>query len=454
MSTQDLAVTQPEEPVDEAGPDLDDSALYFNREISWVDFNDRVLQLAEDPERPAARAGEVRRDLHVEPRRVLHGPRRRPAGPGRRRRHDAGARRAHAAARWSMGSASASAALSTRLCRCLEHDLLPALAEHGIRIAPGTKIDRRRTRGAVRALQPPDLPGADAARRGARAAVPLHLQPVAIARGPAARPGHRAADLRAGQGAQGDAPAVRAGGGGGDDLRAARGSHRPPPRPAVPGDGDPRLRHLPGDPRRRLHGVRRGRRSPPGRRGRVAPPALRRGRARRGRRRDERGPARGADRGAGGRGARGLRRDGAARPQRPVADRQAAGLRPSCATSPGRRCTQPRLQDEDGEPVDVFGEMRRGDILVHHPYDSFVTSVERFVEQAVEDPDVLAIKQTVYRTSDDSPLGPGAHPRHRARQAGGMPGGAQGALRRAGEHPVGPRAGGGGRARRLRPSRR
>jgi polyphosphate kinase len=68
--------------------------------------------------------------------------------------------------------------------------------------------------------------------------------------------------------------------------------------------------------------------------------------------------------------------------------------------------TQPRLHDEDGEPVDVFGEMRRGDILVHHPYDSFVTSVERFVEQAVEDPDVLAIKQTVYRTSDDSPLVP------------------------------------------------
>jgi polyphosphate kinase len=68
--------------------------------------------------------------------------------------------------------------------------------------------------------------------------------------------------------------------------------------------------------------------------------------------------------------------------------------------------TQPRLQDVEGEPADLLAEIRRGDILVHHPYDSFSTSVERFVEQAVADPDVLAIKQTVYRTSDDSPLVP------------------------------------------------
>src|SRR5215218_4855330 len=74
--------------------------------------------------------------------------------------------------------------------------------------------------------------------------------------------------------------------------------------------------------------------------------------------------------------------------------------------APWTAVTQPRLRVEEGEPADVFAAMRHGDILVHHPYDSFTTSIERFVEQASADPDVLAIKMTVYRTSDDTPLMP------------------------------------------------
>ena len=63
-------------------------------------------------------------------------------------------------------------------------------------------------------------------------------------------------------------------------------------------------------------------------------------------------------------------------------------------------------EDEDDEQPDVLGAMRSGDVLVHFPYHSFSSSIERFVTQAVDDPDVLAIKMTVYRTSDDSALVP------------------------------------------------
>ncbi|MDQ4069521.1 MAG: RNA degradosome polyphosphate kinase [Actinomycetota bacterium] len=66
--------------------------------------------------------------------------------------------------------------------------------------------------------------------------------------------------------------------------------------------------------------------------------------------------------------------------------------------------TQPRLVDEDGDPHDMFAVLRQGEVLVHHPYDSFSTSVVAFIEQAATDPQVLAIKQTLYRTSGDSPI--------------------------------------------------
>ena len=60
-----------------------------------------------------------------------------------------------------------------------------------------------------------------------------------------------------------------------------------------------------------------------------------------------------------------------------------------------------RLGDEE---TDIFSVIRNGDILVHHPYESFNASIERFIHAAADDPHVLAIKMTVYRTGDESPF--------------------------------------------------
>jgi polyphosphate kinase len=79
--------------------------------------------------------------------------------------------------------------------------------------------------------------------------------------------------------------------------------------------------------------------------------------------------------------------------------------RPDLKSVPWTPVTPPRLlpPDED-EPADVFAAIRASDLLVHHPYESFAASIERFIGQAVDDPEVLTIKLTLYRTSGDSPL--------------------------------------------------
>jgi polyphosphate kinase len=77
--------------------------------------------------------------------------------------------------------------------------------------------------------------------------------------------------------------------------------------------------------------------------------------------------------------------------------------RPDLKDEPFVPATHPAFAERE-TPISVFATLRDGDVLVHHPYDSFSTSVQRFIEQAASDPGVLAIKQTLYRTSGDSPI--------------------------------------------------
>ena len=78
--------------------------------------------------------------------------------------------------------------------------------------------------------------------------------------------------------------------------------------------------------------------------------------------------------------------------------------RPELKEEPFAPVTPARLTSADSEAIDVFSAIRQGDILVQHPYESFAESVEVFITQASRDPNVLAIKQTLYRTSGDSAI--------------------------------------------------
>ena len=189
--------------------DLDAPELYINRELSWVDFNDRVLQLAEDPDQPllerckfAAIFGSNLDEffmirvagLHDQVDAGIDGAQGSTAGR-RQRRSTRSARRS-----WRSSSASAGRSRTT----CARRWPSTASASSGSTTSPSEA-----RRALDRSLPPPDLPGAHAAGRRPRPAVPLHLEPVAEPRRARARPGHRPGHLRARQGPEGDAAAVR-----------------------------------------------------------------------------------------------------------------------------------------------------------------------------------------------------------------------------------------------------
>ena len=198
--------------------------------------------------------------------------------------------------------------------------------------SPPRRPSDRGARGARSPVRAPGLPGADPAGDRSRPAVPLHLQPLALARRRAARSREGQRDPRPGQGPEGAARPIPRRRRARPHAGPARRADRRQPRLAVSRDGGRRPLALPGHPRYRLRRLRRGRRHPAGGRGGAAPPSLRRGRAARDRRGDERAVARPAHRGARRVPRRGLRDRRPDRPRRHDGRSSAFPATTSCAT--------------------------------------------------------------------------------------------------------------------------
>ena len=392
-------------PLPESVANLDDPGLYFNRELSWLEFNRRVLELAEDTEVPLL---ERLRFCSIYASNLDEFYMVRVAGlfdqmeAGIDARGPDGLRPSEQIDRIQRRVLE----FDRRLQRVFGGELRPALEdeEHPHRLA------RRRQRGGAAPDPPPlpraGLPGADAAGDRPRPALPLHLEPLAEPRGAAARSRESEVEIVArvkvpkellGRflpvGEEGTFVPL-------EQIIAANLDALFPGTEVVDygffrvtrdadftvsDEADDLLQAVQDELRRRRFGevvrleIATG-----------MNPKLRH---------ELIGALRLEDREV-------YDIDGLL----DLADLKEIADVPGHAElrySPWTPVTQPRLQGgEDGRAPDMFREIRHADLLVHHPYDSFATSVERFVEQAVEDPDVLAIKQTVYRTSDDSPLVP------------------------------------------------
>jgi len=387
-----------------AAPDLEDSSLYFNRELSWLDFNDRVLQLVEDPSVPLMERvkfcaiWESNLDEFYMVR-VAN-------------LHDQIEAGMDARGADGMGPSEQIDSIRQlvldqrdRLTRCFERDLRPALAEHGIRIITPqqanaeerAELDRIFESSIFPALTPLAIglgrPFPYISNLSLSLAVTLHdpdqgTEIIARVKVPKELLGRFVA---MGDGGRTLVP-----------LESVIAAHLPSLFPGmevtdyvffrvtrdtdydVSDEADDLLQAVEEELRRRRFGevVR-----------------LEVERTMRSRLRDQLRTALKIDE-------RQLYESDGLLDMADLWDVYGISGYSELRDPPFTPVTKPRLRGEDEREADLFAVMREGDVLVHHPYDSFTTSVERFVKQAVHDPDVLAIKQTVYRTSADSPLVP------------------------------------------------
>ena len=385
----------------------------LNRELSTLEFNARVLELVGRRDAAAARAREDLPILLLEPGRVLHGARRRADGAGGVRGRGSLGRRAHAA-----GGAGADPRARPRADRAAvealeEVALAPRSRRRGSRSSAMGDLDAEELRVARGPLPARDLPGADAARRRARAAVPVHLRAFRSASGCSRATRRRGEERFARVKVPGGAAALLPG-----RLErpaaAARERDRPLPRPALPRHGD--------------RGARRCSASPatPTSRSRTRPTTC-------SRRSSTSSAAAASATSCGSRSPSSTSSGMLERLQQRARRRRRAGLRGARHARPrrprpARRARPPRVEVRAlarRDPARLAA--RQASRATSSPRSAAATSSStsrtsrsrrasrRSSRPPRADPDVIAMKTAVYRTSGDSPLVACADPVRRGR---------------------------------------